>query len=158
MLRAQRHRQAPVGSKGALEARMQSMVVFSVGGQRLAARTDEIGGVMPWPGTIVVPSETPFVIGLVRQGKGCLPVFDLAAKFNRLVEERDRLCLLVKHVDGPLAICIDSHVPSLHTIARSAVQYRAGNDPDLAGICIAGGEELPIINLTTLGVSSNRPA
>ncbi len=158
MLRAQLRRQSHTGTKGAVEARMQNMVVFSVGGQRLAARTEEIGGVMPWPGATAVPSDTPFVTALVRQEKGCLPVFDLAAKFDRPMQKDERLCLVVKHVDGPLAICIDSHVPSLHVVARSAVQYRAGNDPDIAGTCIAGEEELPIINLTTLGVSSNRPA
>jgi hypothetical protein len=43
-------------------------------------------------------------------------------------------------------------------VARSAIQYRNGNDPDIAGMCVAGEEELPIINLTTLGVSSNRSA
>lgn len=67
------------------------------------------------------------------------------------LQDGEPLCLVVKHVDGPLAICIDSQVPSLHMVARSAVQYRAGNDPDIAGTCIAGEEELPIINLTTLG-------
>lgn len=113
---------------------------------------------MPWTGSTAVPSDTPFVRALVRQEKGCLPVFDLAAKFNRPLQDGEPLCLVVKHVDGPLAICIDSQVPSLHMVARSAVQYRAGNDPDIAGTCIAGEEELPIINLTTLGVSSNRPA
>lgn len=158
MLRAQLRRQSQVGTKGAVEARMQGMVVFSVAGQRLAARTDEIGGVMLWPGATAVPSDTPFINSLVRQEKGCLPVFDLAAKFHRAMQEDERLCLIVKHVDGPLAICIDSHVPSLHMVARSAIQYRVGNDPDIAGMCVAGDEELPIINLTTLGVSSNRPA
>ena len=157
MLRVQRRTHSHAGIHGATQARMQSMVVFSVGGQRLAARTEEIGGVMPWPGSTAVPSDTPFVSALVRQDKGCLPVFDLAAKFNRPLEDGEPLCLVVKHVDGPLAICIDSHVPSLHVVARSAVQYRAGHDPDIAGTCVADEEELPIINLTTLGVSSNRP-
>ncbi len=158
MLRAQLRRQAQVGTKGTAEARMQGLVVFSVAGQRLAARTDEIGGVMPWPGATVVPSDTPFVASLVRQEKHCLPVFDLAAKFSRTMHENEPLCLIVKHVDGPLAICIDSQVPSLHMVARSAMHYRVGNDPDIAGTCVAGDEELPIINLTTLGVSSIRPA
>lgn len=158
MLRTQLHRQLHQSAKGATEARMQNMVVFSVGGKRFAARTEEIGGVMPWPGSTAVPSDTPFVRALVRQENGCLPVFDLAAKFNRLLQDDEPLCLVVKHMDGPLAICIDSQVPSLHMVARSAVQYRAGNGSDIAGTCIAGEEELPIINLTTLGVSSNRPA
>ncbi|MDR4481003.1 MAG: chemotaxis protein CheW [Nitrospira sp.] len=156
MLRAQLRKQSPTGSTGATEARIQNMVVFSVAGQRFAARTDEIGGVTPWPGATTVPSDTPFIDSLVRHEKGCLPVFDLAAKFHRAMRDGERLCLIVKHVDGPLAICIDAHVPSLHMVARSLIQYRDGNDPDIAGTCIAGEEELPIINLTTLGVSSNR--
>jgi len=156
MLRAQLRRQAQAGTKGKAEARMQGLVVFSVAGQRLAARTDEIGGVMPWPGSIAVPSDTPFVAALVRQEKRCLPVFDLAAKFNRVISGEEPLCLIVKHIDGPLAICIDSQVPSLHMVARSSVRYQNGNDPDIAGTCMANEEELPIINLTTLGVSSIR--
>ena len=156
MLRAQSGRQSRVGSERATAARMQGMVVFSVAGHRLAATTEEIGGVMPWPGTTHVPSDTPFVTSLVRQEKVCFPVFDLAAKFNRTIRENDPLCLIAKHVDGPIAICIDPQVPSLHMVARSAVHYRAGSDPDIAGTCIAGDEEFPIINLRTLGLSSIR--
>ena len=81
-------------------------------------------------------------------------MFDLAAKFNRTMSEEAALCLLVKHIDGPLAICIDSQVPSLHMVERSSMHYQSGNDPDIGGTCVADDEELPIINLTTLGVSS----
>ncbi|MBA2486137.1 MAG: chemotaxis protein CheW [Nitrospira sp.] len=152
MLRAQLRRQAQVGTKSTAEARMQGLVVFSVAGHRLAVRTDEIGGVMPWPGaTVVLTSDTPFVTSLVRQDQRCLPVFDLAARFSRIMHENEPLCLIVNHVDGPLAICIDSQVPSLHMVPRSAMHYCVGNDPDIAGTCVAGDEELPIINLTTLG-------
>ncbi|HVG02161.1 MAG TPA: chemotaxis protein CheW, partial [Nitrospira sp.] len=83
MLRTQLRSQTQAASKGNAKARMQAVVVFSVAGQRLAARTDEVGGVMPWPGAIPVPSDTPCVTALVRQDTRCLPVFDLAAKFNR---------------------------------------------------------------------------
>lgn len=152
MLRAQLRGQAQAGSKGHAKSRMQALVVFSVAGQRLAARTDEISGVMPWPGAIPVPSDTPCVTALVRQDARCLPVFDLAAKLNRPMHEESALCLLVKHVDGPLAICIDPQVPSLHMVERSSMHYQSGTDPDIAGTCVADDEELPIINLTTLGV------
>ena len=87
MLRAQLRRQARAGTKSTAEARMQGLVVFSVAGKRLAARTDEIGAVNTWPRSMVVPSDTPFVASLVRQAKRCLPVFDLAAKFNRTIPE-----------------------------------------------------------------------
>lgn len=158
MLRAQLRRQSQGSTQGATEARIQNMVVFSVAGQRVAARTDEIGGVLPWPGATAVPSDTPFVTSLVRQEEGCLPVFDLAAKFNRRMQGEESLCLVVKHVDGPLAICIDSQVPSLHMVPRSAVQYHIGDDPDIAGSCLADDEQLPFINLATLGVTSSRTA
>lgn len=154
MLRSQLRGSAQASPRRKADARMQALVVFSVAGQRLAARTDEVGGVMPWPGAIPVPSDTPCVTALVRQDTRCLPVFDLAAKFNRTLSEEAALCLLVKHIDGPLAICIDSRVPSLHMVERSSMHYQSGNDPDIAGTCVADDEELPIINLTTLGVSS----
>lgn len=158
MLRSQLHRQSQGTGAGATHARLQNMVVFSVAGKWLAARTEEIGGVLPWPGATPVPSETPHVASLVRHEDSCLPVFDLAAKFNRTVREEESLCLIVKHVDGPLAICIDAQVPSLHVVPRSEVQYQSGLDPDIAGSCVAGDEQLPLINLATLGVASPRPA
>lgn len=158
MLRAQLRRQSHETGRGTTHARVQNLVVFSVAGQRLAARTEEIGGVLPWPGTTPVPSDTPFVTSLVRYEESCLPVFDLAAKFNRTVREEESLCLIVKHVDGPLAICIDSQVPSLHVVPRSEIRYQSGLDPDMAGSCVAGDEQLPLINLATLGVASPRPA
>lgn len=156
MLRAQlRRQQARATTNNSTASRMQGLVVFSVGGKRLAAKTDEIGGVIPWPGATVVPSDTPFIAALVRQEKRCLPVFDLAAKFNRTVKDKEPLCLLVKHMDGPLAICIDSQVPSLLMTTRASMNGRDGSDPNIAGTCEADDEELPIINLTTLGVPSN---
>ncbi len=158
MLRAQLRRQSHETGRGTTHARVQNLVVFSVAGQRLAARTEEIGGVLPWPGTTPVPSDTPFVTSLVRYEESCLPVFDLAAKFNRTVREEESLCLIVKHVDGPLAICIDSQVPSLHVVPRSEIRYQSGLDPDMAGSCVAGDEQLPLINLATLGVASRRSA
>ena len=158
MLRAQLRRQSQAGTKAAGQVRIQNMVVFSVGGKRLAARTEEIGGVFPWPGATAVPSDTRFVTSLVRHDETCLPVFDLAAKFDRKTQGVESLCLVVKHVDGPLAICIDSQVPSLHAVPRAALQYQLGDDPDIAGSCLAGDEQLPLINLATLGVTSSRPA
>ncbi|MBA5863614.1 MAG: hypothetical protein GDA65_13035 [Nitrospira sp. CR1.1] len=158
MLRAQLRRQSHETGRGTTHARVENLVVFSVAGQRLAARTEEIGGVLPWPGATPVPSDTPFVTSLVRYEESCLPVFDLAAKFDRTVREEESLCLIVKHVDGPLAICIDSQVPSLHVVPRSEIRYQSGLDPDMAGSCVAGDEQLPLINLATLGVASRRSA
>lgn len=158
MLRSQLRRQSETTASGAPHARVQTIVVFSVAGKRLAARTEEIGGVLPWPGRTPVPSDTPFVSSLVRHEESCLPVFDLAEKFKCSVREEDSLCLIVKHVDGPLAVCIDAQVPSMHAVPRSEIQYQSSLDPDIAGSCAAGDEQLPLINLATLGVASLRPA
>lgn len=155
MLRSQLRSQTQANARRAA-TRTQGLIVFSVGGMRLAARTDEVGGVMPWPGASPVPSDTPFVAGLVRHQKDCLPVFDLAARLRCPVSETEPLCLVAKHVDGPVAIRIDSLVPSLVMVERSAIQYQAGADPDIAGTCAAGDEELPLINLATLGVAPSR--
>ena len=38
----------------------------------------------------------------------------------------------------------------LQMVPRSSLQYQHGDDPDMAGSCVAGGEQLPIINLATL--------
>lgn len=158
MLRNQLRTQGQAATKGAAEGRAHTMVVFSVAGHRLAAKTEEIGGIMHWPGAIPVPSETPFITALVRLEEGCLPVYDLAGKFQRTMREGESLCLIVKHMDGPLAVCIDAEVPSLQMVPRSSIQYHLGEDPDIAGSCLAGGEQLPIINLATLGGSSSRCA
>ncbi len=111
---------------------------------------------MPWPGSSPVPSDTPFVAGLIRHQKECLPVFDLAARLRRPMHESDPLCLIVKHVDGPVAIRIDGQVPSLHIVERTAIHYQSGSDPDIAGTCLAGDEELPLLKLTTLGIVSSQ--
>ncbi len=158
MLRGQLRKQETTATRGTGGGRPQHMVVFAVAGKRMAARTEEVAGVVSWTGAIPVPSETPFVTSLVRQEEGCLPVFDLAEKFKRTMREGESLCLVVKHVDGPLAIRIDPEVPSLQMVSRSSIQYHIGDDPDCAGLCVAAGEQLPIINLATLGVSSSRQA
>src|SRR5439155_1142954 len=59
-----------------------TLMVFSVGGQRIAARTEEVGGVWPWTHTMPVPSGTAFVNALLRRGEDVLPVFDLAARLD----------------------------------------------------------------------------
>jgi chemotaxis signal transduction protein len=40
--------------------RWWNVVVFSVGGKKLAARTEDVGGIAPWIEPLPVPSRTPF--------------------------------------------------------------------------------------------------
>jgi len=127
------------------------LLVFSVGGRQVAARTEEVAGVRPWPEAMPVPSDTPFVTALVRLEKDCMPVYDLAARLNRTVDPATALCLLVKHEDGPMAICIDASIPSLHMADSANIHEQTGGDSDIAGICSIGEERLSIIHLAGLG-------
>ncbi|WP_447603598.1 chemotaxis protein CheW [Nitrospira sp. Nam80] len=125
--------------------------MFSVGGRQVAARTEEIAGVRPWPEAMPVPSNTPFVTSLIRIDKECLPVYDLAAKLNGRINPVGALCLIIKHEDGPLAVCIDPSIPSLHMVDSSTIQERPSDESDIVGICSVGDEQLSIIHLARLG-------
>lgn len=155
MLRS-RHRAAVVGhAEAAVPRRSRGLLVFTVGGRQLAACTEEIAGVRPWPQAMPVPSHTPFVSALIRLEKDCLPVYDLAARLNRTIDPATALCLLVKHEDGPMAICIDPSIPSLHMADSITLHDRPGDDSDIAGTCSIGEEQLTIIRLARLGKASS---
>ncbi|MBI4401866.1 MAG: chemotaxis protein CheW [Nitrospirae bacterium] len=122
-----------------------------MGGRRLAAKVEEVGGVWPWTEAIPVPSGTAFVSAVVRRGEDVLPVFDLAGKLDLQVVGPAPLCLIAKRVDGPMAVRIDADIPTLHTIEETAIRTPASADPDLVGVCVIGTGEVPIYSLATLG-------
>jgi chemotaxis signal transduction protein len=127
------------------------LVVFQVGGRWLAARAEEVGGVWPWQTTVVpVPSGTPFVKGIVRRGEDVLPVFDLAGRLDVRVKGTHPLCLIARHRDGPVAICIDEQMPSLHPVEPGMIEQPSEPEPDVIGRCQIGEETVPIYSLTTL--------
>lgn len=132
-------------------SRWCGLVMFSVGGQRLAARAEEVGGVSHWPETMPVPSETPFVTAVVRREKEVLPVFDFAERLNVHVQGSASLCLVVKHEDGPMVIRIDEELPVLQMVERSAVQPYNGSDPDIVATYVDGAQSVPIYSLARLG-------
>jgi chemotaxis signal transduction protein len=127
------------------------LVVFQVGGRSLAARAEEVGGVWPWKTIVVsVPSGTPFVKGLVRRGEDVLAVFDLAGRLDVHVKGRNPLCLIARHRDGPVAICIDEQMPSLHPVEPAMIEKLSEPELDVIGRCQIGEETVPIYSLTTL--------
>jgi chemotaxis signal transduction protein len=140
-----------VGVKRPLAPRHRGMLIFSVGGRQVAARTEEISAVRSWPKGIPVPSDTPFVSTVVRLEDDCLPVYDLAARLNRTVDTDGALCLVVKHEDGPMAICIDSTIPSLVMAETITIQEGTGRDADISGSCTVGDERFSVIRLARLG-------
>jgi chemotaxis signal transduction protein len=131
--------------------RSRGFLVFAIGGRQFAARMEEVASVRPWPQSLLVPSDTPFISALVRFEDECMAVYDLAARLNCTVDSADALCLIVKHEDGPLAIRIDPAVPSLHMADPAAIQEQPGFGSDIAGICTIGEEQVRVLHLTRLG-------
>jgi chemotaxis signal transduction protein len=124
--------------------------LFRVGGRPLAVKADEVGGVWPWEAPVSVPSQTALVNGIVRRGDEILAVFDLAARLHQTLRGSRLLCLIVKHREGPMAICIDETIPSLQVLEPSLIKPPDGDEPDLIGTCQVDDEEVSIYSLVRL--------
>ena len=130
-----------------------NVVVFSVGGVKLAARTEDVGGVSPWTESIPVPSRTPFVQAMLRRDNHVMPVYDLAARLRRKLIGSPLLCLVARHLDGPMAICIDAAVPSLETVDATAIRPNGRGDVETLGSVTIAGNDVAIVALQRLGQS-----
>lgn len=146
MLRASRGQQQAQTTK-----RSWNVVVFSIGGMKLAARTEDVGGVSPWTGSIPVPSRTPFVQAMQKRDHQVMPVYELANRLSRTLQGDPLLCLVARHVDGPMAICIDAAVPSLETIDAAAIRPTVSGDLETFGSVTIGGDDVTIVALQRLG-------
>ncbi len=134
-------------------ARTCPLLVFSVGGRRLAVRTDEVAGVSPWPGSIPVPSRTPLISAVVRREHEVLPVYDLAGLLHVTPRGEELLCVTAKHPLGPLAICIDDDMPILHALESHALRPYRDAEFEAVGSFMSGLDEIPIISFAKLGVA-----
>lgn len=146
MLRAARGQQQIQATK-----RSWNVVVFSIGGMKLAARTEDVGGVSPWTDSIPVPSRTPFVQAMLKRDQHVMPVYELANRLSRILQGDSLLCLVARHVDGPMAICIDAAVPSLETVDAAAIRPTIGGDLETLGSVTIGGDDVEIVALQRLG-------
>ncbi|MEQ1562589.1 MAG: chemotaxis protein CheW [Nitrospiraceae bacterium] len=146
MLRAARGQQQTQTTK-----RSWNVVVFSIGGMKLAARTEDVGGVLPWTGSIPVPSRTPFVQAMQKRDHQVMPVYELANRLSRTLQGDPLLCLVARHVDGPMAICIDAAVPSLETVDAAAIRPTVSGDLETFGSVTIGGDDVTIVALQRLG-------
>lgn len=127
------------------------LLIFSVGGRRLAVKTDEVADISEWRGSIPVPSRTQFVSAVVRKDKEVFPVFDLAGLLHVRVRGEELLCLTAKHHRGAMAICIDEDMPVLHTLDTAAIQAYREADFEAIGSFSSGLDQIPIISLAKLG-------
>ncbi|MEC4889934.1 MAG: chemotaxis protein CheW [Nitrospira sp.] len=140
-----------VGRQQKAASRSCHLLMFTVGGRRLAVKTEEIGGISAWKGSFPIPSLTPFVSAVVRQDRGVFPVFDLAQLLRVTVQGEQALCLLAKQPGGAMAICIDEEMPSLHMPDTGTVHPYRGQDVPAVESVFVGFEEVPIISLARLG-------
>ncbi|HSQ52210.1 MAG TPA: chemotaxis protein CheW [Nitrospiraceae bacterium] len=148
MLRATRGQQRVQGTK-----RLWNVMVFSIGGMKLAARTEDVGGVSPWTQTIPVPSRTPFVQAMLKRDNLAMPVYDLAARLSRKQIGSPLLCLVIRHLDGPMAICIDADMPSLETVDAAVIHPNSSRDIESLGSVTIGEHDVTIVALQRLGRS-----
>jgi chemotaxis signal transduction protein len=144
MLRGARTGQRAAASKA------RKLLVFSVGGRRLATRAEEVVGIAPWKETIPIVSRTPFVSALIRQEHVVLPVFDLAGLLRVSVQGRSPLCLTAAHPLGNMVVCIDEEMPVLQTCDASGIQTYQGKDLPTEESYVIGFDEIPIVSLSRL--------
>jgi chemotaxis signal transduction protein len=135
-------------------SRSWHLLVFSVGGRRVAVKTLDVGEISHWGESIPVSGQTPFVTAVVRLNEKVLPVFDLAAAFRRTVKGSRPLCLRVKHSVGDMVICIDDEIPVLQTLEHAMIQTYQGTDVPAEGSYAHGQEEVPILSVSRLGMGS----
>jgi chemotaxis signal transduction protein len=142
------------GSKQQQQAvsRTWNLLVFSVGGKRLAVKTEEVLDIVKWGGGIPVTTHTPFVSAIVRRDQAVLPVFNLADLLHVEVHGSHLLCLTVKHPLGNMAICIDEDMPVLETLDLSAIQTYAGQDIPTNESYRSGFDEIPILSMAQLAM------
>jgi len=148
MLRAARGQQQAQATK-----RSWNVVAFSVGGVKLAARIEDVGGVSAWTESIPVPSRTTFVQAMLKRDNHLMPVYDLAARLGRAVQGDPVLCLVARHLDGPMAICIDADMPSLETVDATAIRPGGRGDIETLGSVTIGEDDVAIVALQRLGGS-----
>ena len=147
-LRSRKVAQGPAKPKSIM------LLVFSVGGRRMAARANEVGGIWPWTEVVSIPSGTPHVSAVLRQGDDILPVFDLAGRLSVQVKGPALLCLIAKRKDGPMAVCIDGNIPALQSVSEESIRPVAWKDSDVIGTCQIEADEVPVYSLAQLGLSA----
>jgi len=130
------------------------LLVFSVGGRRMAARASDVGGIWPWTDGVSIPSGTPHISAVLKRGEDILPVFDLAGRLNVQVKGLPLLCLIAKRKDGLMAVCIDGDIPTLQSVSEASIRPVAWKDSDVIGTCRIEAEELPVYSLAHLGLNA----
>lgn len=140
------------GNQRKQAARSWNLIVFSVGGRRLAVKAEELAGIAKWTGSIPADNGMPFVSSMVRVDQAEYPVFDLAEMLHVSVRGDSLLCLMAKHSSGTLAICVDEEMPVLHTLDPATLQPYHGEEVPVIGSFSNGVDQIPILSIAQLGM------
>ena len=140
------------GNQRKQAARSWNLIVFSVGGRRLAVKAEELAGIAKWTGSMPADSGMPFVSSMIRVDQAEYPVFDLAEMLHVSVRGDSLLCLMAKHSKGTLAICVDEEMPVLHTLDPSTLQPYHGEEAPVIGSFSNGVDQIPILSIAQLGM------
>jgi chemotaxis signal transduction protein len=145
-----------IAAHGPTKAKSVMLLVFSIGGRRMAARASDVGGIWPWSDVVSVPSGTPHIGAVLKRGEDILPVFDLAGRLSVRAKGAALLCLIAKRKDGLMAVCIDGDIPTLQSVNPESIRPVAWKDSDVIGTCRIEAEELPVYSLAHLGLNAMR--
>jgi hypothetical protein len=91
---------------------------------------------------------------MLKRGNRVMPVYDLAGRLSCPAQGDQLLCLEARHLDGPMAICIDADVPSLETVDAASIRPNGRGDIESLGSVMIGGNDVAIVALQRLGRSS----
>jgi hypothetical protein len=80
-----------------------------------------------------------------------MPVYELATRLSRKLQGDPLLCLVVRHIDGPMAICIDAEMPSLETVDAMEIRSNDRRDIETIGTVTIAGNDVAIVALQRLG-------
>jgi hypothetical protein len=82
-----------------------------------------------------------------------MPVYDLAARLSRTLQGDPLLCLVVCHLDRPMAIRIDADVPSLEAVDATAIRPNGRGDIETKGSVTIDGDDVDVVALQQRGRS-----
>jgi hypothetical protein len=91
---------------------------------------------------------------MLKRENDVMPVYDLAARLSRNLIGSPLLCLVARHLDGPMAICIDADMPSLETVDATTIRSNDRGDIETHGTVAIAGSDVPIVALQRLGRST----
>lgn len=142
------------GNQKPQTSRLLNLLIFAVGGRRLAVRTEELAGVKKWTGGIPVPGATPCMSSVGQPDQAMPAVFDLAKLLHASVRGSSPMWVMAKHPRGILAICVDEEMPVLHSLEAAAVQPYRGEESLFVGSFASEHGHIPILSILKLEIQA----